>query len=164
MAADLPDYLKHWPGLYVRRGDRIVEAPEEDAAVARMYPAWPDKGPVTGGKRLTILMRTARYRVGEDVHVIHVVEVAEEGHEVFVMGPKDVYGEYLDGELVTRPVPDWEDPLIPPFYDGAVEPSPAVDYNYEITSYRFAEPGVHEIVWVLGALRSNKITFEIVEE
>lgn len=163
MAADIPEYLKHWPGLYVRQGDRIVEAPEKDVAVARMYPEWPDKGPVIAGMRLTILIGKAKYQVNEEVRVIHVVEVLEEGHEVSVMGPKQVYGEYLDGELVTQPAPDWEDLLTPPFYDGAVEPSPAVDYNYEIMSYRFAKPGVHEIVWELGALRSNKLTFSIVE-
>ena len=43
-------------------------------------------------------------------------------------------------------------------YDGVVLPSPAIDYNYEVTSYRFDEPGTHAIQWRSGKNASNAIT------
>jgi hypothetical protein len=52
---ELPEHLQRWPGLWVREGDRIADAPARDAAVARSYPRYRDKGPVAGGKRITIL-------------------------------------------------------------------------------------------------------------
>jgi hypothetical protein len=158
---DIAQYLKHWPGLYVREGDRIVEASAEDASVARNYPHWPDKGPITDGKRLTIMTRKTVYQVNEEIHIIHVVEVIEPGHQVYVMGPKPIYGEYLDDRLVTEPPPEGRDPLVPAFYDGLTLPSPAVDYNYDITSYSFSEQGTHQIYWKLDSLRSNLLTVEI---
>ena len=36
--AAIPEYLKRWPGLYLRQGDRIVEASPEDVEVAKRYP------------------------------------------------------------------------------------------------------------------------------
>jgi hypothetical protein len=79
------------------------------------------------------------------------------------MGPKPVYGEYVDGQLVTAAPPPGEDPLVPPIYDGITLPSPAVDYGYDITSYRFSKPATHEIQWRLDSLRSNLLTLEIME-
>jgi hypothetical protein len=52
--------------------------------------------------------------------------------------------------------------LEPATYNGLTVPSPAVDYNYEITSYRFDAVGEHRIQWRLGALRSNVLTIEVV--
>ena len=51
-----------------------------------------------GGTRLTILAKKNRYRVNEEVRIIHVLEVVEPGHRLFVMGPKPIYGEYIDGQ------------------------------------------------------------------
>jgi hypothetical protein len=160
-ATDIPSYLSRWPGLYVRDGNQIVEASEEDISVARSYPMWGDKGQIIDGKRLTILTKKTTYQVNEEIRVIHVVEVTGPGHMVHVMGPKQIYGEHVDGQLVTEPLPERETPLVPSMYDGAVLPSPAVDYNYEITSYSFSKPGTHCFQWRLGPLESNVLTLEV---
>jgi hypothetical protein len=154
----LPPYLKQWRGLLMRKGNEIVTALPEDIAVAQSYPATTEKGVITGGTRLTILTKKKRYHVGEEVRVIHVMEIVESGHELFIMGPKPVYGEYVDDRLVTPPYPEVQD------YDGTVLESPNVDYNYDITSYRFLGPGGHRIQWQLGEVRSNTLELEIVTE
>jgi hypothetical protein len=156
----IPQHLRHWGGLFERRGNRIVDAPPEDVAVARSYPLFPDKGSIISGIRLTLMVRRRQYRIGEEVRVVHVVEMVEPGREVYVMGPKPVYGEYVDEVLVTPPPPD--DVLEPSTYNGLVLPSPAVDYNYDITAYRFADAGEHRIQWRLGAVRSNIVRIEVV--
>lgn len=159
---NMPEHLKHWPGLYVRKGERIVEAPVDDQTVAQSYPRWPNKGPILDGKRLTIMTKKNTYQVGEEIRVLHVLEVVEAGHQLYVMGPKPIFGEYLDDQLVTQAPTEGEDPLIPQFYNGRVVPSPAVDFNYEITSYSFSAPGKHKIYWKLNSLQSNTLVFEIV--
>jgi hypothetical protein len=158
-----PDPRPPWPGLYVRQGDRIVEAPAEDQAVAKGYPDWPDKGVIWRGLRITIMTKKQTYEVEEEVRVLHVFEATEPGKEAYVMGPKPVYGEYVDGKLVTAPPPDVNTPWVPTLYDGPVLPGPAVDYNYDITTYTFNETGAHQIYWQLGPLRSNVLEVEIVE-
>jgi hypothetical protein len=39
-----------------------------------------------------------------------------------------------------------------------------VDYNYEITRYRFSEPGRHTIYWQIGELRSTTLEIDVVAE
>jgi hypothetical protein len=163
-ATDIPSYLSRWPGLYVRDNNQIVEASEEDISVARSYPMWRNKGKIMNGKRLSVSTKKTTYQVNEEVRIIHVVEVTELGHMVYVMGPKTIYGEYMDGRLVTERLPAKEEPLVPSTYNGAVLPSPAVDYNYEITSYSFSKPGTHLFQWKLGPLESNMLTLKITEE
>jgi hypothetical protein len=80
------------------------------------------------------------------------------------MGPKKVYGEIVNDQLVSEPIPDWEDPLVPEFYDGVVLPSPALDYNYDITVYTFSKPGIYRIQWQMGDLQSNILTPEVLAE
>lgn len=143
------------PALFVYEGERLVVAPAADVAVAKGYAAWPDKGPLREGVRLTVMSAKRSYAVGEPVRVIHVVEYTEPGRTVYAMGPKTVYGEHLDGRLVTPP-PEDGDPLELLDYDGLTLPSPGVDFNYEITSYGLT-PGEHEISWRLGAFRSNTL-------
>ncbi len=159
----IPDYLKRRPELFVRRGDEIIDAPGADVQVAEGYSTSVDKGPITCGKRLTILTKKSTYHKGEQVRVIHVVEAIEPGYDLYVAGPKAVYGEYVDNRLVTEPPPNDEDPLVPLDYDGVMVSSPAVDYNYDITTYSFAEPGTHRIHWKLGSLHSNSLTLKIVD-
>lgn len=134
---------------------------DEDQAVARSYPHWPDKGPVLDGQRITLLVRDRTYAVDEEIRVIHVHEVLTPGQLVYVMGPKPVYDEYVDDRLVTPASPPGEDPFVPSLYNGRAIPSPAVDYNFEITTYRFSVPGRHQIEWRAGGLRSNTLAFEI---
>ena len=160
--APLPSHLKRWPGLYVRAGGRIVEAPAEDIELAQTYPEWPDKGAVVEGKRLTILTNVRPYRINEEVRIIHVLEVVDPGHQVYIMGPKPVYGEYINNRLATAPPPEG-DPLVPLEYNGTTLTSPAVDYNYEIASYVFPEPGIYRIVWELQRLQSNILIIKVEE-
>jgi hypothetical protein len=146
------------PALFVREGDRIVPARPEDSEVAAAYAAFPDKGPVRSGYRLTILARDRPFAAGEEVRVVHVCEAVEPGTQLYLMGPKPVYGEMVDGVLATAPPPSPSAPLGPGgTYDGRVAVGPGVDTNYEITSYRFQTPGVHSIVWQLGPWTSNEM-------
>ncbi len=157
----IPVHLQHWPGLYIRIGNTIEDAPEEDVIVALRYPLYEDKGKLIDGQRITIMTSTDTAAVGEEIRIIHVMEATEPGVEVYVMGPKYVYGEYIDGVLMTEPEPGWDNTFIPEIYDGAVLQSPAVDYNYDITSYTFDEPGTHRIQWILYPWKSNVLTVEV---
>ncbi|NQT38692.1 MAG: biotin/lipoyl-binding protein, partial [Planctomycetes bacterium] len=141
VATDVPEHLRNWPGLFDRAGDKIVNAPPDDVKVAKGYVAFADKGKVHKGRRVTIMSAKRQYTVGEEVRVIHVLEAVEPGGEVFVMGPKTVFGEYIDGKDVTKDLPK------PAGYNGRVLNSPAVDYNYAITEYTFDKPGEHTIQW-----------------
>lgn len=157
----LPAYLQHFPGLYVRKGAEIVDAPPEDVAVAKSYARAKDKGPVIDGHRITLLTAKRSYRVGEEIRVIHTHEIAVDGEQIYPMGPKPIRGELVNGKLVTAAVLIDVDPFQPAVYDGPVVPSPAVDYNWEITSYRFSAPGVRTIQWKLGKFESNVLTIDV---
>ncbi len=157
----IPAHLQRWPGLYVRNGDTIEDAPKEDAAVAMTYPFISDRGNLLNGRRKTIMTAALTVAAGGEVRVIHVMEAPEPGIDVYVMGPKYVYGEYVNGVMRTEPDPEWDNPFAPLIYDGAVLPSPAVDYNYDITSYTFDEPGIHRIQWILHPWKSNILTIEV---
>ncbi len=159
----LPPHLASFPGLYVRKGAEIVEAPEADVAVAKSYPRAADKGPLVDGHRLTLLTAKRRYRVGEEIRVLHVHEVLSGGEQVWPMGPKPIRGEHVDGKLVTPAVLGDSDPFVPAVYDGPVLAAPAVDYHWEITSYRFSAPGRRTIQWKLGKYASNVLVLEIVK-
>jgi len=148
--------------LYARQGKDIVDAPPADIAVLRRYPAWSDKGVLSArGDRLTILTAKDTYAFGEEVRIVHVHEATKAGVELYVMGPKEIFGEYIDGKLVSRAA------AAPPApYDGRVVASPGADHNYEVSAHRL-ERGVHEIEWRFEtlsgppALRSNKLTITV---
>ncbi len=142
-----------FPGLFVRKGDEIVAAPAEDVAVAKLYASFRHKGEVVNGRRVTIMTAKTHYAVGEEVRVIHVLEVVEPGQGVYVMGPKAVVDEYVDGRRVG---PDEERVKV---INGRVVQSPAVDYNWEITSYSFDELGVHTILWRPGSSSFASLDF-----
>jgi hypothetical protein len=105
-----------------------------------------------------------RFGVGETVEIIHVAEVMTPGEPVYIMGPKAIFGEYLDDRLATPPMPERDDPLVPEDYDGATLPGPVIDFNYALTTYRFAAPGEHRVEWRLGTLRSNVLSIAIVDD
>ncbi len=149
------------PRLYVRRGESLDPASDADRRLVEQYPDWPDKGEVVDGRRITIMTGATSCAAGEEVRVAHIFEAVEPGEAVFIMGPKPVYGEYVDGVLATLVPPNPDSPWVPTFYAGATLPSPAVDYGYEITSYRFEESGEHTIVWDLGPLRSNRLVVTV---
>lgn len=162
----LPEYLARLAqrgDLYARVGDKIVDAPPGDIAVLRSYPAFADKGPLTGpaGERLTILTAKASYAEGEEIRVIHVHEVTKAGVELYVMGPKAIYGEYVDEVLAS---PGAAAPPSP--YDGAVLQSPNADHNYEVSIHHLPR-GTHKLQWRFATLsgptvlRSNVLTIEV---
>lgn len=154
--AVIPDYLKEPPQLFARSGGAIVPARPGDHAVAATYARSPARGPLHDGARITILTERTKYKVGEEVRVIHVLEAPEPGFELRVMGPKPIYSEYVDGVERTPPPPG------PQPYDGRVVPSPGVDWNYEVTTYTFTAPGPHRIQWRADGRESNVIELEVV--
>ena len=157
----MPDESHDRPTLFVRDGSRLVEAPREDQEVAAQYPAFADKGPVVDGYRLTILSRHGAFGVGDPVRVIHVCEAVAQGAKLYVMGPKPVYDEDVDGKRATAATPPGDDALVPSAYDGRVVDGPGVDCNYEITEYRFDTPGTHTIQWRPQPFASNVLEIEV---
>jgi hypothetical protein len=157
---ELPEHLKRWSGLFVRNGDRVIEALPNDITVAKNYPYFQEKGPINDGKRITILSENATIQTGAELRIIHVVEFTEPGHRAYIGGPKSVYGEFINDKLMTERVPTG-DPLVPTEYSGVTLPSPAVDYNYDITSYAFNVPGIYHIQWRLGLLNSNTLVVTV---
>ncbi len=164
--AAVPDYLSRLAdrgSLFVRKGNDITDAPAADIAVLRAYPSFAGKGPLTGaaGERLTILSAKTAYAPGEEIRVIHVHEATLPGASLCVMGPKEVFGEYLDGKLASRAAK-----VQPGAYDGAVLASPDVDTNYDITTYRLPA-GRHTLQWRSDTLSgpamlvSNVVTLDV---
>lgn len=148
--------------LYVFDDGEPVEAPERDLQVASGYDRWADKGEVLSGRRITILTEKAEYSVNEEMRVLHVLEVVEPGHPIFVMGPKAVFDEYLDGVVHgDSPRARDGDPFLPAFYNGRVLESPGLDFNFEITCFRFPRPGTHRIRWQPGRWKSNVLEIEV---
>lgn len=146
-----PRHLREWRGLFVRDGGRIVSASEADIAVAKSYARSRSRGPLAAnGERLTILAAKTTYAAGEEIRVIHAHEATRAGIDMYVMGPKEVFGETVNGRATTQPS------FIEGTYDGEVVPAPAVDYNYEITSYRLP-PGRHVIRWSQRTMSSDLV-------
>jgi hypothetical protein len=152
--------------LLERKGDKIVDAPAEDFALAKTYHLFKDKGTLVAGQRITIMTAKTQHKVGEPVRVLHILESVKPGIKVYVMGPKTIYDEYVDGRLSTRKGPGNEG------YDGMVIDRPMADFNYDITTYTFSEPGQHTIQWKGGGhptqgalgLESNIIELQIIKE
>lgn len=154
---DIPEYLAGFPtdGLYAREADgNIVYAPDYDTSVARRYPLFEDKGPLEGGMRITIMTAKSEYGVGEEVRVIHILDAPAPGVEVYVMGPKPIREEYINGEPATPPAEGIG------IYDGMVLQSPYADYNYDVTVYTFDEPGEYSIQWKGGGANGESIGLE----
>jgi hypothetical protein len=161
----LPSYLVRLAtngDLYAREGAKIVAAPAADIAVLRRYPEWKDKGALAStGERLTILAAKDVYAPNEEIRIVHVHEATKPGVELYVMGPKEIFGEYVDGALVSKAAAAPPGP-----YDGAVVPSPGEDHNYEVSVHRLAK-GVHTIEWRFqtlsgnAPLRSNVLTIDV---
>jgi hypothetical protein len=157
----MADDFSNPPQLFIREGDRIIRASTEDEATALRYSSFPQKGPVNHGYRITILTKELACTIGEVVRVIHILEAVEAGTYLYIMGPKPVRGEHVDGVLVTLPSTEEHNPPMPSGYDGRVVEGPGVDYNYEITQYRFDVPGTHLIQWDLGRLVSNMLEVHV---
>ncbi len=133
----------------------------EDLAVLAGYGQWADKGEAVSGYRVTIMSARTSYQVGEHIRVVHLCESTSAENLLYVMGPKAVWSEYLDGELATSRPPPGEDGLVPGLYDGRALPGPGVDTNYDVTVYRLERPGRHQVQWRPGANRSNVLWFDV---
>ena len=140
---------------------RVVARSEPSGAEAALYADAAEKGPPAGGYRLTLLTPTPSVRVNEVVRVVHVCESVAEEAELYVMGPKPILGEYVDGVPATGSPAPGDDPFAPASYDGRVLPGPGVDTNYEVTEYAFLSPGEHTIQWRLGANVSNTLRITV---
>lgn len=126
------------------------------------YREWSDKGPVIDGRRITILTRSRSYQAHEEVRIVHVMEVMLPGYELYVMGPKEVFDEYLDGHLQGKALPgDQTDPFMPLEYDGRVMESPGTDFNFDDSIYFFNEPGEYRICWMPGKWHSNTLKIRV---
>jgi hypothetical protein len=134
---------------------RTAPGPEDTALYAGA------EGPPSRGYRLTVLAATTSVAVNETVRVVHVCESVSGDAPLYVMGPKPVYDEYVDGVRATEPPPAGEDPFAPASYDGRVLPGPGVDTNYEVMEYAFTSPGEHTVQWRPGGIASNTLRFTV---
>ena len=159
---ETPEHQTVWRGLYVLDDGTIKEASDKDISTAKNYPSFDGKGEWKDETRLTILSEKSSYELNEEIRVIHVVESTKADYELYIMGPKTVYGETVNGELMSPALPElMDDPLIPLMYDGETVPCPTLDYNYEITSYSFDSPGEYKIQWELGDMISNELIITV---
>jgi hypothetical protein len=146
----MPEYLQHLARhgeIYARVGTTLVDGPAADTALLRSYPSWVSKGALNArGERLTIMTEKSTYAVGEPIRVVHVHEATLPGVELYAMGPKAIYGEYVDGHLAS---PAAAAPSAA--YDGAVLQSPNVDGNYEVSVHTLPK-GMHTIAWRFATL------------
>ena len=144
----------------------LIKAPGEDLELAGKYSAFPDKGILKNGQRITIMTKKTRYKTGETVRVLHALEAVGPAIQVYVMGPKKIYDEYVDGKLSSTAGKS------PESYDGVVLDRPAVDFNYDVTTYAFSETGDHFIQWKGGGhpiqgplgLESNIIKIRVTQD
>lgn len=148
-------------GPFVRVGDPTPASSSEYHEILSEYESFGGKGPPSRGYRLTILPRSLSIRIDEVVTIVHICESLLEVASLYVMGPKPVFGEYVDDVLATEAPPPSEDPLIPSSYDGRVLPGPGIDTNYDVTEYRFTAPGRHSVQWRLGPHVSNTLWFTV---
>lgn len=131
----------------------------------RWYSSYKPKGPIKAGIRVTIMTERTNYKVGESVVVIHVLEAIKPGISVDGANHKPVYGEFIDGKLVSEKRPE---PRVRRIV-GIVRTSPTTDYDYGITTYTFEKPGTHTIQWKpnvdwdKNSIASNLITLNISE-
>lgn len=151
--------------MFRKKSNQIIEARKEDMAVAKAYPEWQDKGPVIDGRRLTIMAKKQTYYKNEEVRIIHILEATLPGYEIYVMGPKRIFKEYVNDIIQDQEISSNQlDPFTPEEYDGRVLQSPGIDSNFEITTYSFTKPGVYKICWKPGKWESNRLEIQVKEK
>jgi hypothetical protein len=111
----------------------------------RHYEAWIDKGLEVRGFRFTLIPNRTELLAGDVLRLMHVAEATTDAGLLYPMGPKPVIGEFVDGKRQgpESRMGDFGEPLD---YDGLVVAGPAIDSNFEESTYSL-EPGRHEIVW-----------------
>jgi hypothetical protein len=146
--------------FYYSEDGEIVEANQEDRDVLFNYYSYENKGEIIEDNRVTILTNKTKYRVNEEVKIIHVYESLTKGKELLINGPKRIYDEFVNGELVTEISSTKEYPWIG-LYDGITISSPDLDYGFDITNYKFSKKGLYVIQWNPGIYKSNKLNILI---
>jgi len=157
-------YDTSWGGyqIFDNTTKTFVDAPESDQKIVRDYPFWIDKGPLLGGTRVTLTTAKLQHAVGEATRVAHIVEETARGRMLYIVGPKIIRDEFVNDTLATTATQNAADyPWLPISYDGTVQPSPGIDYNFEITEYRFDKPGIYRIQWRPGRYRSNVLLIAV---
>ena len=148
--------------LYTRKGNELVRASKEDISTATNYVFWKNKGNIIEGCRVTIMSKKESYSCSEEIRIIHVLEVLKAGYLIYINGPKQVSNEFVNDEPYTGKIDSrQEDPFKPDTYNGRIVESPGIDYNFEITSYRFKENGIYNICWSPGKWKSNVLEIEV---
>lgn len=137
--------------LYERKGAAIVAAPASDLALARSYRGLKYKGEIVNGVRKTIMTRKQRYRIGEPVRVIHVLESVQYGPQMSLMGPEPICTEYVDDKLADNQFCHGSRSV-----SGGVTWYPSTNFNFDISTYRFNEPGIHTIRWKSGYFQDRR--------
>ena len=133
--------------------------------VLALYADWVDRGELYHGRRVTIMTTDTACRTNETLRVDHVLEAVRPGHDLYVMGPKPLFSEYVNGILQGAGPTAHEaaDPFAPVEYDGRVLAGPGIDANFAPTFYRFPRPGRYEICWQPGAWRSNTLVIVVAD-
>ncbi len=162
----LPTHLKNfWRGyqVYDSASNRFVDASDADQLLLKNYPTAVAKGAWRDGTRLTLLTAKTTYTINEPVRIAHVIEETTIGRQLYIMGPKKITDEYMQEELKTPEGlnPEGAYPWLPLVYSGKTLAAPNVDYNFEITEYRFEKKGVYTIQWRPGKYQSNTLTITI---
>ncbi len=148
-------------GASFRKVAPLLSLRPEDEQLLATYDSFDDRGVPANGYRITLLTATPSIAVNEVVGIVHVCESVSDDAPLYVMGPKPVWGEYVDGVLATDPSPTPSNPFELASYDGRVLPGPGIDGNYEVTQYQFSEPGVHTVQWRLEPTVSNMLRFTV---
>lgn len=136
---------------------------KEIIEMALSYGGWTAKGEEFEGRRISINTPSETVSAGQEFHVVHVLETTGNNLDTFVKGPKMVYGEYINGELVSKGLPEGENPFAPKEFAGQFLTGPCTDFNFHNTTYSFEKKGKYEIVWTHGNLKSNVLTVEVVD-
>lgn len=132
------------------------EASPSHLALEKTYRAVENKGKVMYGMRSTILTHKRRYKVGEPVMVFHVLESVRDGVEMPLGGPKPICSEYIDGILADNKKCRGSYSV-----SEQVVRHPIVNFNFDMSTYCFSEPGEHTISWKPWLGESNLITLNI---
>jgi hypothetical protein len=153
--------LKNGCDYRVYRNGAWARVSAADEHLMQSYPYWKNKGAWFDGIRCTILTRATQVHVNDTLHVIHMMEDTLRGRAVFIMGPKEIFGEVINDSLVSLPVPAGKTPWAANILDGETPPAPYVDYNFAITEYHFSKPGVYNIRWKMGNYSSNVLVIHV---
>ena len=128
--------------LFERSGDKIIAASAAVLALARTYREFKYKGEVVNGVRKTIMTRKRSYKIGEPVRVIHVFESVQYGPAMSTMGPEPICSEFVDGRHV-----EYKSCSGSRSIGWGYTRNPTVNFNFDISTFRFDEPGIHTIRW-----------------